>query len=100
VNLWGYHIDTALEWIALVLLVVLAAVAYFYVIWFIQKYTTGMVGGFLLMLGGLGLVIYPAYYVLWSDPPKPEILVSSVAILVGCVSLLVGAFKLTNFRDF
>jgi hypothetical protein len=99
-NFWGYNIDTPLEWAAVAVLLALCLGLYFSLIWFIQKFTTGILGGFILMLAGLALVMGPAYYLISNTAPIPQMVLSVAAIFAGCITILIGAFSLTDFRDF
>lgn len=96
----GNTVNTTLEWAALILLVLLALAVYFGVVWFVQKYASGIVGGFLLMLAGLGLILYPAFYLIRTSADMPQMVVCVAAIFAGCVSVLVGAFSLRDYDDF
>lgn len=99
-NIWTYTLDTPLEWLMFIAILLVVVVLYSLLVFFIRKYTTGMAGGFFLMLVGLGLVMGPAFYLIRTETPEPEVVLSTIAIIMGCISVLVGAFSLTNFNDF
>jgi hypothetical protein len=99
-NLWGYTIDTTAEWLLLVVLLALCLGVYISILWFVRKYTTGMLGGFLMLLFGLFLAMGSAFHLITEEVNGAEILVLSFVIAAGCISLIVGAYKLTNFWDF
>lgn len=99
-NFWGYTIDTPVEWAATLIVIALGLVLYFSAVWFVQKYTTGIVGGLILMAAGFGLVLGPTFSLLSGNVLIPHIILSGAAIFAGCVTLLVGAFSLRNFSDF
>jgi len=100
VNFWGYTIDTPVEWAAMLALVTVALIAYFSLVWFVQKYATGMVAGFLLMATGFGLILGPTFYLIRSQAPVAQQVMSIAAIFAGCVTILVGAFSLRDYEDF
>lgn len=99
-NFWGYTIDTALEWLGLVVLLAICMGLYFSVLWFVRKYTTGMLGGFILLMFGFFLTMGAASHLIYNEVTRAEILALSFIIVAGCVTLIVGAFKLRNFSDF
>lgn len=100
-DILGYTINTALEWIVAGVIFILALVAAFYVGRFLLRYTTGMLGGFIFMIVGLGMVMGPSFYLISTDDiPTLRIILSVVSILLGCAALLAGAFSLRNFNDF
>ena len=99
-NFWGYTIDTPMEWLGLVVVLALCLAIYFSIVWFVRKYTTGMLGGFLMMFLGLFMTMGSAFHLITSEVNRAEIMVLLFIIAAGCVTLIVGAYKLTNFWDF
>lgn len=99
-NFWGYTIDTPVEWAAILIVAALGLVLYFSAVWFVQKYTTGMVGGLILMATGFGLVLGPTFSLLSGNTLLPHIILCSAAIFAGCVTVLIGAFSLRDYGDF
>ncbi len=97
----GYTIDTVLEWVLAGVVFLLAIIAAFYVGRFLLRYTTGMVGGFILLLVGMGMILGPSFYLISTDDvPTLRIILSATSIFIGCAAVLAGAFSLTSFRDF
>lgn len=99
-DLWGYNVDTTLEWVAFVLILALTLALYFSLVWFVEKFSTGMVGGFILMVTGMGLVIIPSLYLISTEARLAQIFTNSAAIIAGCITVLFGAFSLRNYQDF
>lgn len=99
-NFWGYSIDTPLEWVAVAVLLGIVLALYFSLVWFVQKFTTGIVGGLIMMALGMGLVMMPTYTLITEAMPMAQMLVYVAAIFAGCVTILIGVFSLRDFRDF
>lgn len=97
---WVNTIDTPLEWLGLVVLFALFLGIYFSLLWLIRKYTTGIFGGFLLLLFGFFISMGSAFHLITTENSSVEIMALSFVIVAGCVTLIVGAFKLANFWDF
>ena len=99
-ELWGYRIDSVLEWALLIVAVLICAVIYFYMVRFIRRYATGMMAGFILLVFGFGLILGPIFYLISNEVPSANQFVMGAAIAVGCITAIIGAFELTSFRDF
>lgn len=99
-ELWGYTVSTALEWVIFAVILIVALIVYFSLVVFIRKYTTGMLGGFILALLALALMIWPAYHMIFYETTFGQMVVSGIAIAVGFITMAVAAYKLTNFWDF
>ncbi len=100
-DILGNTIDTALEWILAIFVLVILMVVAFYIGRFLLQYTTGMVGGFLFMIIGMGMIFGPSFYLMTAeDIPTFRALLSGISIVLGCAAVLAGAFSLTNFRNF
>ena len=99
-NLWGLEVNRIVGWIILVVISVLLFVGYMYVIRFVRKYASGMMAGFILLLLALAMVIWPAYYLIGGNYTTPGAVLAGVAILMGCVSFVAGAYEIRSFGDF
>lgn len=99
-ELWGYTVTSAVEWLIFAVLLVLALVIYFAFVVFVRRYTTGIMGGFILALLGLALMIWPAYHLIFYESNFAQMILSGLAIAVGFITMAVAAYKLTNFWDF
>lgn len=99
-NVWGYTIDSPLEWATILIAVVAGLFLYFAAVWFVQRYATGMVGGLILMATGFGLILGPIFSLLSGNTLLPHMILCAAAIFAGCVSVFVGAFILRDYEDF
>jgi hypothetical protein len=99
-DLWGFTISTALDWLIFAVILVAAVVLYFSLVVFIRRYTTGIVGGFILALMSFALMIWPAYQLIFHETTFAQMLIYGLFVAAGCITLAVAAYKLTNFRDF
>lgn len=98
--IWGYTLEAPLDWAAFVCAVAVAAILFFVLLYFVQRMSTGIFGGFVMLLAGLGMVLAPAYILIFEDNALPMMIVYGATIFCGCVALLVGTFSLMDFSDF
>ncbi len=61
---------------------------------------TGMVGGFIFCAIGLGLILYPAFYLMSNEYSNTALMLCLVGILVGIVALAAGVFTLRDGENF
>lgn len=99
-NQWLVSINTPAQWALFFLLLVVVMGVYFASVSFVQKLTTGILGGLILLALGLGLVLGPAFYLMQGNHIPVQIALAVAAIVAGCCTLLMGAFSLRNFSDF
>lgn len=99
-NNWMTSVQSPLQWMLFFLLLLVVLAAYFAAISFIQRLTTGILGGLILLALGLGLVLGPAFYLMQGSHLRVQVALGVAAIVAGCCTLLVGAFSLRNFDDF
>ncbi len=100
-DILGFTVNSILEWILAIFVLVILMVAAFYIGRLLLQYTTGMVGGFLFMIIGMGMILGPSFYLMDAENvPRFQMLLSGVSIFLGCAAVLAGAFSLTNFRNF